>query len=115
MKKGFTLIELMGTIALLGILSVIVVVGIDKVINDSKEELYNSQLELIKLHAENYLSDNQELKPESGSIYITLDTLITEGYIAGDVENPKTGENFDRNLSVKVTKSKNTFIYEIVE
>ena len=37
--KGFTLIELMGVITILAILSVITVVGVDKLLLNGKEDL----------------------------------------------------------------------------
>ena len=44
MKKGFTLVELLAVITLLGLLSLIVVPVVDKIIKDNKEKLYQTML-----------------------------------------------------------------------
>ena len=48
-KSGFTLIELMGVITILAILSVITVVGVDKLLLNGKEDLYKNQIDIIEL------------------------------------------------------------------
>ena len=55
--KGFTLIELMGVITILAILSVITVVGVDKLLLNGKEDLYKNQIDIIELSTKNYLTD----------------------------------------------------------
>ena len=52
MKKGFTLVELLAVIILLGVIGLIVVPSITKTINNSKEDLYNDQIGKIKLASE---------------------------------------------------------------
>ena len=53
MKKGFTLIELLAVIIILSITSMIIFPNVTKVINNSKNDLYNAQVLDIQLAAEN--------------------------------------------------------------
>lgn len=53
MKKGFTLIEMIGAIILLGMLSLLIIPIVNKNIKQSKEKLYIAQIEEIKLATEN--------------------------------------------------------------
>ena len=81
--KGFTLIELMGVITILAILSVITVVGVDKLLLNGKEDLYKNQIDIIELSTKNYLTDYPELKPnDNESIVITLQELVDKGLAA---------------------------------
>ena len=57
MKKGFTLIELIMVITLLGILATIAVPVISGVINDSKEKAYEKQVSVIISAAKEYVTD----------------------------------------------------------
>ncbi len=80
--KGFTLIELMGVITILAILSVITVVGVDKLLLNGKEDLYKNQIDIIELSTKNYLTDYPELKHnDNESIFITLQEFVDKGYI----------------------------------
>ena len=58
MKKGFTLIELLAVITLLGFLSLIVVPVVDKIIKDSEQDLYETQINNIEQAAKNWSSEN---------------------------------------------------------
>ena len=48
-KKAFTLVELMGVLVIIGVLSAILIPVISKAIKDNKEKVYQSQLQLPKL------------------------------------------------------------------
>ena len=101
-KKGFTLIELMAVITILVILSLIIVPIVDKNVKRSKEDMYKIQIENIRMAGQGYFSDHIFSKPSSGSYCsVSIDFLVSQGYISGDVVNPKTGEAFE-NLYVQI-------------
>lgn len=103
--KGFTLVELMAVITILVILSLVIVPIIDKNIKRSKQEMYDIQIENIRMAGVNYFSDNLFLRPSSNSYCsISLDSLISSGYMSSNVRNPKTGESFD-NLYIQIINS----------
>ena len=115
-KKAFTLIELMGVLVILGILTVILVPVINNTIKNNKEELYNKQLELIKLSAKNLASDNTYILPEEigEEIYITLGQLRAMGYAEEKIINPLNNENFSNDLIVMIVKGESDYEYDIV-
>lgn len=94
-RKGFTLIELMAVITILVILSLIIIPIIDKNVKRSKEDMYKIQIENIRMGGQGYFSDNLSSRPSVGNFCsISVDTLVSQGYINGSVVNPKTGESF---------------------
>lgn len=114
MKKGFTLVELIGVIVILGLLGLIVTATINKSVNNAKEELYNTQLNLIIAGAEAWASKNVLSLPSNNneSISVTLGQLKEQGLI-DDVINPKTKEAFSDNVTIKITRIGNNYKYEI--
>lgn len=114
--KGFTLIELMGVITILAILSVVTVVGVDKMLLSGKEELYNQQIDMIELSAKNWLIDNPSRRPSDNEpLEITIQTLVDDGYIDSEIKNPKTGDNFNLSTKIKITKKDNTYEYKVMK
>ena len=65
MKKGFTLVELLGVITLLGVIVLIAVPTTKNVISDSKNKLYDAQISNISSALKNWASDNSRLLPEN--------------------------------------------------
>jgi len=112
-KKGFTLIELMAVVTILVILSLIIVPIVDKNVKRSKEDMYKIQIENIRLAGEGYFSDNVSSRPATSSFCsVSIDTLVSQGYISGDVVNPKTGESFGQvYVQIKNTGISNRNIY----
>ena len=125
MKQGFTLAELLGVIAILGIISLIAVPLIDNTINKRNEDLYQTQLNQIIKGAKSYYSEHlSELPQNNGESKIKpLTELQQEGYLPLDIRDPKKKEKDDpsiQKLAVKVTKYVNDngesrFEYEIVK
>ena len=117
MKKGFTLVELLGVIVVLAIISMIAVPLIDRSINKSDEDLYNTQINQIVKAAKNYYAEPENIDglPQGAgdSVTVTLEALQKGGYLPTEVDNPKTGEPFNPTLSyVTVTKKGNHFEYK---
>lgn len=115
MKKGFTLVELLAVITLLGLLSLIVVPVVDKLIKDSEEELYQTQIKNIEDGAKNWASKNIFNLPESGYIDKTICELERDGFLEIDMKNPKTEELFYKDSYVRITKTDYGFEYEYIE
>lgn len=99
-KKGFTLIEILCVIVIIGILSVIATISIVNLSSKSKNNLYCAKIELIENIAESYgikyeleLNNSNELYNGYKSLKIKVNTLVMAGKLEpdkkNDVINPK--------------------------
>ena len=59
MKKGFTVIELLATIIVLGIISTIGVVVFDNIVHNMRIKAFETQKESIILSAQKWISDKR--------------------------------------------------------
>ncbi|MBR2840710.1 MAG: type II secretion system protein [Bacilli bacterium] len=75
MKRGFTLIELIGTIVILGLILVLIVPTISNSLKKGVSDADNTTIENIKRAARNYASDNKD----STCVYVS--TLQSQGYL----------------------------------
>ncbi len=91
-RKGFTLIELIVTIALLAVVSIISFVSITGIINDSKEKNCNNLVKSIKGAIRDYVSDNRYDNDFSVS-NITISNISK--YLDGNLVDPFTDEKID--------------------
>lgn len=114
-KKGFTLVELLGVITILGLLGLVVVPVISNIISDNKKSLYESQISNIKIGVANFVSENVfSLDISEGeSIGITLGKLQSMGYISEDIKDPITREFFDDDMVIIISKHSNEFQYTV--
>lgn len=118
-QKGFTLVEILAVLVILALLATIIYPVVNTNIKKSKQKLYEAQIENILNAARNYASENIALLPtndgESLEPPITLGFLEEKGYIEENLENPKTGEKFDKNLKITITNKKGVLNYEVVD
>ncbi len=112
MKKGFTLAELLGVLVILAAILLIIVPTVDKVIKQSKDDLYEKQIDSIKLAMELWLTDNAKLG-EGEYIVITLSQLKDAGLIEYDVKNPKTEELFPNDMLLTIRNNDGMLEYEV--
>ena len=96
-EKGFTLVELIVAIALLGIIVAIAVPTYNHVTESTKQKAFENKAEQIELAAEKWA---EELNLSNNKV-ITVNRLIEDGYLQADefkgdtalVENPINNEN----------------------
>ena len=63
-QKGFTLVEILAVIAILGILTGIAIGGIQLLLDKSKEEFYNEQENNMIMAAQSYYQTNRNKLPK---------------------------------------------------
>ena len=68
-KRGFTLVELIAVVAILGLIALIVYPAIGSVIRNSRESAYNDQVAVIESAAKNWSIDNASTLPDNGTVY----------------------------------------------
>ena len=83
MKKGFTLIELLAVIIILGIILIIAIPNVQKIINQSRRDVYLKNEKKIIEATKEYLMNNLERRPNEigNTSEITLAELINSGLI----------------------------------
>lgn len=136
--KGFTLVELLAVIAIMGMLAVIMVPTISGVIEENKKNNSANLKNSIKSSARAYISDNRyEIKLDNNSCNnnntkreifsinnktileskITVELLVNEGYLksnSGEIINPETNKTINKgesNIEVKYNCSSKDFEY----
>lgn len=115
-EKGFTLAELLGVIAILGVLALIVVPVVDKNVKEGKEELYQKQIESIRSSAQMWGTDHlDELPGKNETKTITLSILQQDGYISSDIKNPKTDTVFSGSLKIQIKNNGTSYTYKVLE
>ena len=138
--KGFTLVELLAVIAIMGMLAVIMVPTISGVIEENKTNNSENLKNSIKSSARAYISDNRyEIKLDDSSCAnntrnitsigtgndqktipnskISVSILVSEGYLksnSGNIINPETNKPINKgesNIEVKYNCSSKDFEY----
>ncbi len=118
MKKGFTLVEMLAVIIILGILVGIIAPAVVNTINESKQKAYNTTIESVKSAAKSYMEFSFDSFKEEiegyGYIEISVSELIEEGFLPEGIKNPKDSEPLGG--SVRINKySENRYEYDYLE
>ena len=113
-KKGFTLVELIGVLVILGLIATFSVPALTKTMKDSSEKQYNEYLKNITLAAENYFHSETD-GTLNGKYFIKIKTLYDSGYLKKE-KNPKTNEDTNENSTVMISKNEDgTEKYELLD
>lgn len=113
-KKGFTLVEILGVIILLGIIALIIVPAVDTTIKQAKQKAYDKQVASLLNSLKNWNSDNKSLFKDNQTVTLTLQDLKEEGYVDFDIRNPKTSKCISNNLEFQVEKVNKKYNYTII-
>ena len=85
-NAGFTLVELMIVMAIIGVLAVIAVPSFTAAIKHAREAVLKEDLHVLRAAIDSYTMDKQKA-PQS------LDDLVQEGYLKTIPEDPMTHTN----------------------
>ena len=102
-KNGFTLVETLAVIVILGVIALIAIPALTNILGTTNDTYYGSLRKMVELEAKDYYSDNRVLLPlDSGDkSRVNLDTLVQLNYI----EQPVSNKNNPCEGYVEVTKS----------
>lgn len=116
-KDGFTLVELLAVVVIIGITYLIIFPSVTSFIDKSKEKSYNIQVDLIEKASKKWVVDNTDelLKKDPyhlNNINLTLTTLKKEGYLQDMfIENPKNKKIMTGCVVVSYQSNKNQYEY----
>lgn len=114
-NKGFTLVELLAVILLLGIILTITLFSVNRTVKESENKISEIQIEKIEKSAEiYYLKEGINNSNDDIEHCVNLSYLIEYGYLDNsnviDAYNKK-----DMNGSVTITLKNNRYIYKYKE
>lgn len=104
MKKGFTLVELLAIITIMGLIALIAIPTVVTMIKNSRKDLCETEVKNIISSAKNWAGNNMDLLPEENeSITVSIETLKEKGYLSSDLNNPLNGELIEDQDRLEVT------------
>ena len=107
-KNGFTLVELLGVLIVLVILSMVVVTTYTKLKKDADTTIDDALAILIKDASVTYVKKNKT-NIEVNNVYcLTLDDIVNDNLLSNPVKNAK-GEEMDLSMKIKVTVRQNNY------
>lgn len=80
-KKGFTMVELLGAVVILGILMLVAIPSVTRYIGNSKDNYYKTQKKQLVIATKSYLSNSKITIQEGDSIDVAMDELVDNKYI----------------------------------
>lgn len=112
MKRGFTLIEILAVIVILGLISILTVPAIINQLARVKNQSSDVMNEMIKTATNLYLDNHQDSysKKEGDTYCIPLKTLVNEGFLTEPIFDPMTDKKYSVSLYVTVDVSKNEIL-----
>lgn len=118
--KGFTLVELLAVLVILGIIITITTPIVIESINTSAEKLYNEQIILLENASAKWLIEHTGEVDRSCALEkckcISIEELKQGGYIPStDVINPKTKEAMNGCVKITYDEDYKQFNYKYTE
>lgn len=119
-NKGFTLIEILAAVTILGIISTIAVVAVSKYIDKSRNEAYDTMEKTLCDAAKNYvMNEGLDSSVENGGATIDVSTLAEYKYVGALLDPADKSKSCDGQIVVKLLNkaasadSLNDYTYDV--
>lgn len=116
-NRGFTLVELLSVMTILGILALIIIPAVTSTLNKSREDAYQKQIHILETASEQWGLENLNILPE-GNELLTIDfgILYKSGKIADDVViNPKTKKELTGCILISYSEQYKQYTYQYID
>ena len=116
MNKGFTLVELLAVIVILGVLTLIVTISTGTITKNSRAKLSNIQIENIKSAAQAYYLNEGinyiDYEEESSEMCVNISYLMKKGYMdKAEILDPKDNKKLDGSIIISYNSINYTYDY----
>lgn len=114
-NRGFTLVELLTVVLILGLISSIGIISYNRVINSGYEKYYASLESSLEVAATTYFKDNRSKRPGNGEVcsYVLVSDLVNGKYIDKVVDNNKQETCNDSKVYIR-RESSGSYSYKTV-
>ena len=115
MKKGFTLVELIGVVIILALISLLAFPPILNSIRKTKTELSDASKEILYNAASLYVSENlNDFPKRNGNTFcVTLNTLSSKEYLPTKVYDSVTGEEISSDSLIEIKVETDSYTYNM--
>ena len=113
-KKGFTLVELLAIIVILAVIALIATPIVKDSIANSKNQALKETINSIERAAYNYGYQN-DIGYDTNYKKLTLDELISKGFLKGDIINPVTNEKMNGCVLYRWNETNNQYEFKYNE
>lgn len=116
MKKGFTLVELLAVLVILGLIGLLAYPAIEQTIKGVRTDLYESQKTAIIDGLKNWVVDHPRSLPEENGeeVYVSLGQLKIGTYVDMFISNPTTDKLFDTATKTIIRRQNNKYKYLVL-
>lgn len=112
-KKGFTLVELLGVLVIIGILFTVAMVGYNKLVQASNYSYYKSTEQTILVAANEFYKQNKLFRPIGDEISaVTIRNLVDGGFI-DEIKDTKGNSCYDGYVYARVSGDNSSYSFDV--
>ena len=114
-SSGFSMIELLATVVILGILMAFAIVSVTRIIDQGKKNYDETQKDEVRLAAESYVQNNRKYLPKTigQKTKVTLKQLVNANYIKNVKDSKNKACDLDQSYVTIFKYSKTQYSYSV--